>query len=218
MGDEAVFQKFSEYEDENGYYFLSFMEECSEDDTFEWTYYPPSSFKILIYFPEYDSFLTDDIVYERYAFDSYFTVEADISDGNEIKVIQTEKSYDFSMEMISLLARVVITILVEMLIVFLFMPWDKKTLKVIACTNLVTQLILNILLNLVNYKSGQYAFIFNYAWMECVVCVIEAVVYCKIWKRDDLKKGYVLIGYAIVANIVSFFVGMGIAKMIPGIF
>ena len=35
MGEKAAFDKFCEYIDADGYYFLSFMEECSEDDTLE---------------------------------------------------------------------------------------------------------------------------------------------------------------------------------------
>lgn len=239
LGDEKVFEKFSEYEDEDGYYFLSYMEDCSEDDTFEWTYYPPELFKILIYFPEYDRFMPVDGIYERYAFDSYFKVEitdvekiagsgVEITDAEKIDdseaavnaETRAEPSYDYTMEILSFAARVVITIAIEILIAVFFAYRDKRSLAIITVTNVITQVILNVLLNVVNYRSGQYAFVFHYVWMECVVFALEGVLYAKLIGRENLKTGkkYYPYLYAAVANIVSFILGLWIARMVPGIF
>ena len=48
--------------DEDGYYFLQFFEDCTETSKFTWGYYPPTKFKILIYFPEHDSFVVSNEV------------------------------------------------------------------------------------------------------------------------------------------------------------
>lgn len=221
LGDESVFQKFSEYEDEDGYYFLSFMEECSEDDIFRWTYYPPNKFKILIYFPEYELFAKSEDVYERYAFDSCFTADVSDIDNAELTVkVEARQSYDFTMEIISLIVRIVLTIIVEILIALLFGYRDKKSLRIITVTNVFTQVLLNVLLNMINYQSGQYAFVFHYVWMELVVFLIEAAVYSKFIGKinGNAKKRIHPAGYAAVANIVSFLVGIWIARAIPGIF
>ena len=102
MGEEWVFEEFEKYQDKDGYYFLSFMEDCSEDDTFEWTYYPPQKFKVLIYTTEDKQFYCSEEIYERYAFDSYFQVI--ISNDEKIgNTITAQKSYDFSMEIFSLI-------------------------------------------------------------------------------------------------------------------
>ena len=79
-GDEdyEIFLRFVEYHDTDGYYFLQFFQDCSGSHQFRWTYYPPKMFKILLYFPELDHFIVSHEVYERYAFDSYFT--AHVSD------------------------------------------------------------------------------------------------------------------------------------------
>jgi len=244
MGDEAVFQKFAEYEDVDGYYFISYMEECSEDDIFEWNYYPPQKFKILIYLPQYDKFIIDDQICERYAFDSYFTV--DISDGNstvsidkteneegtsskeytineeslEKLELEIEENYAFSMEILSLIVRIVLTIVVELLIALFFYRRDTKAITVIVLANMVTQIVLNILLNVVNYNSGHYAFVFHYVWMEIVVFVVEAIIYTKMIGQENKATGkkYHPWVYAAVANLVSFIVGIWIARVIPGIF
>ncbi len=214
MGEKRVFEVFESYKD--GYYFLSFMQDCSENDRFEWTYYPPQRFKVLIYTVDDGQFYCSDEVYERYAFDSYFKVMVSES-GN---VLTAQKSYDFSMEMVSLAARVVLTIVLEVLVAFMFGYRSNKNVKIIAITNVCTQVVLNVLLNIINYRSGQMAFVFHYVWMEFVIFALEAVIYVKLLDRTDGEKEMAKhpVVYAALANIVSLIAGIWIAKMIPGIF
>ena len=216
MGEEWVFEAFENYEDKDGYYFLSFMQDCSENDTFEWTYYPPQRFKVLIYTMDDRQFYCSDEVYERYAFDSYFKVTAS-ENGN---VLTAQKSYDFSMELVSLAARVVLTIALEMLVAFIHGYRSKKNVKIIGITNICTQVVLNVLLNVINYRSGQMAFVFHYVWMEGVVFALEAGVYAKLLDRTDGEREMAKhpVAYAVLANAVSLAAGIWIAKMIPGIF
>ncbi|WP_426348577.1 hypothetical protein ACPWSR_12575 [Alloiococcus sp. CFN-8] len=234
MGDEAVFQKFSQYEDADGYHFLGYMENCSEDDIFEWTYFPPSPFKVLIYFPEYDSFLMDENVFERYAFDSYFTAEVTgieniaVSRDAEAVTINIMESYDFSLELVSFSARVLITVALEILIALIFMYRDKKALVIITLTNVLTQVILNIFLNVinnvlinsVNYEISQYALIAAYVLIEAVIFVIEAVIYSKFVGRENVltKVKHHPFWYSAVANTASFLLGLWISNIVPGIF
>ena len=202
------------------------MQECSDGDTFEWTYYPPGKFKILLYFPEQDRFVNVDGTWDRYAFDSYFTVEVSgiedviVSENADGASIRTYASYDFSMEILSLIVRVICTIAVELLLALLFGYREKKSLVIIAAENLFTQITLNVLLNVINYQSGHYAFVFHYVWMEIVVLMIEAIVYRKhiggMNPRTDKK--YHPCWYAVTANVLSFVVGVGIAQAIPGMF
>ncbi len=221
LGDESVFKIFSEYEDEDGYYFLGFMEDCSEDDTFQWTYYPPDKFKILIYFPQYDLFAKSENAYERYAFDSYFTADvSDMADAELSVTIEARESYDFTMEIQSLIIRVILTIAIEILMALIFGYRNRKSLSMIAMTNLFTQILLNVLLNIINYQSGQYAFVFHYIWMEVAVFVIEALIYSRLIDKRNRKTDKKLhpVWYAAVANMASFAVGIWISKAIPGIF
>ena len=82
LGDKNydIFLKFAAYSDEDRFYFLQFFEDSSQTQQFKWGYYPPQTFKILLYFPAMDSFIVSAECYERYAFDSYFTVS--VSDFN----------------------------------------------------------------------------------------------------------------------------------------
>jgi hypothetical protein len=65
--DYPVWEKFASYEDEDGYYFLQYFARLGDSSTFEWGYYPPEDFKILLYFPDDDRFVVSGEAYERYA-------------------------------------------------------------------------------------------------------------------------------------------------------
>jgi hypothetical protein len=217
-GDEGyeIWQKFVEYEDSDGYYFLQEWWDCSDTNQLNWTYYPPTPFKILLYFSETDTFYVSPI-YERYAFDSYFTVDLSAYDTDPIYAHQ---NYDYTWEIISLVARIVLTIALELGIALLFGYREKKVMDFLAVVNIITQVILNLALNIVNYRSGSMSFTFSYVLYEILVFAIEAVAYSVLLKKFStkvLKKGRA-IGYAFVANAASFALGLWLAHIIPGIF
>ena len=62
-----------------------------------WTYYSPKSFKILLYFPEQGVFVTSGI-YERYAFDSYYTVDMSERAPNGNTVVLEEQVMEETLE------------------------------------------------------------------------------------------------------------------------
>lgn len=214
---------FAKYPDTDGYYYLQRSWCISKTGEVDWIYYPPDSFKILLYYPETDTFAVSGI-YDRYAFDTYYTVDmagidpAALEYGEE--VLTARRSYDYGGEIVGLLARILITIAIEMAIAAGFNFREKKQLRVLIVVNCVTQILLNVLLNVFNYTAGAWAFIAAYVLLETLVFLIEAVVYC-IWLRKVSgfqRKKRVYVGYAWVSNTVSFIVGMIIARLLPGIF
>ena len=217
-GEEGydIWLKFVEYQDADGYYFLQWWWDCSETNQLNWTYYPPTPFKILLYFPETDTFYVSP-VYERYAFDSYFTV--DMSDLDADPMV-ADKSYDYTWEIISLAARIILTIALELAIALLFGYREKKVLGFLAIVNAVTQVGLNVALNIINYNSGSMIFTFNYVLLEILVFAIEAIAYAVLLKKFSGKeqKPVKAVGYALVANAASFGFGLWLAHVIPGIF
>lgn len=217
-GEEGydIWLKFVEYQDGDGYYFLQWWWDCSETNQLNWTYYPPTPFKILLYFPETDTFYVSP-VYERYAFDSYFTV--DMSDLDADPMV-ADKSYDYTWEIISLAARIILTIALELAIALLFGYREKKVLGFLAIVNAVTQVGLNVALNIINYNSGSMIFTFNYVLLEILVFAIEAIAYAVLLKKFSGKEQKLVkaVGYALVANAASFGFGLWLAHVIPGIF
>lgn len=221
---EELWQKFQNYEDADGYYFLQWFWDCSEENAFQWGYYPPERFKILFYFPEYDSYVVSD-VQERYAFDSYYTAnltEVDYRQGGTVNCAESgtiTRSYDYKDEIISLLVRILITIAVEIIIAVCFQLRGKKQLLFIGLVNIVTQIVLNVLLNLAAYTGGVKRFVLCYFLLELLVTVIEAVVYVRFMPENEkVPSNSKLVTYALVANIASYVIGYYIAKILPGIF
>ena len=209
--DYEIWKAFVEYSDTDGYYFLQEAWQVNETKELAWTYYPPSPFKVLIYFPEDGTFAVSGI-YERYAFDSYFTVN--------VGDMTTRRSYDYSWELISLTARIAATVLIEVLIALLFGFTKKRELLFILGANAVTQIVLNVALNAINYSSGQFAFVFYYVLFELAVFIIEAAIYCLLLRRvtDAQRSNARCILYALTSNAASFAAGFALASLIPGIF
>lgn len=222
-----VWKAFVDYEDPDGFYYLQETWQINETKKLAWTYYPPNEFKILLYFPETNTFASSGI-YERYAFDTYFTVNmegVDLSvDYNEElstnKRLEAYKSYNYRVEIASLAARIVITILIEMAIALIFGYREKKQLLLLVGVNSATQIILNVLLNVINYNSGELAFVVFYVLFELIVLVCEAVVYYILLNKVSVKPKpkWLAVIYALVANAASFVGGMLIAQWLPGIF
>lgn len=214
--DLHAWQAFRNYNDIDGFYFIEYFKRCNDQNTFKWTYYPPSTFKVLIYFPEENRFATTEIQ-DKYAFDSYYKVSLS-ENQTELTV---EKNYDYSTETTSLIARILLTLSVEILIALLFGLRKKNIILFVLVVNVVTQTILNILLNVVNYTSGRFAFVFNYIWMEGLIILIEAIVFSFYFKKSSTNKPikkWVAPVYSIVANSASFAIGLFISIKLPGIF
>ncbi len=212
--DYEIFEKFAQYKDTDGFYFLQNFQDCSETQQFSWTYYPPQEFKVLLYFPVADEFAVSGDSYARYAFDSYFTAEP--QDGG-LRVIP---SYDYTAEAISLFVRVVLTIAVELGIALLFGFREKRVFRLIVIINVVTQLALNVALNVINYHMGMLGFLLFYVLLELVIVLVEAALYAVCLKKRSEKKISVWKPwiYALAANMASFIVGVVLAFWMPGMF
>jgi len=222
-----VWKAFVDYKDEDGFYFLQEAWQVNETKKFGWTYYPPNEFKILLYFPDTNSFAVSGI-YKSYAFDTYYTVNMDgvnlsAEYNEELSTdarIEAFRSYNYRIEITHLIVRIVITIAIEMLIALAFGYFEKKQLLLLAAVNGVTQIILNVLLNVVNYRSGELAFFVIYILLELGILIGEAFLYFNLLNKVSKKQRpkWLAIIYAVVANIVSFVGGMCIAQWLPGIF
>lgn len=222
-----IWKAFVDYDEKDDYYFLQEAWQINETKELAWTYYPPNEFKILLYFPETGEYAVSG-VYERYAFDSYFTVNMD---GVKLSVDYNEelssddrlnayKSYNYGVEIGSLVARILITIIIEMGIALLFGYREKKQLLLLVGVNSGTQIILNVLLNIINYNSGKMVFVVFYVLFELVVFAIEAILFYHLLNKISIKQKpkWLAVVYALVANAVSFGAGMMIAECLPGIF
>lgn len=218
-----AFRAYEEQDPDRLYFLQEFA--LAEDGFYRWGYYPPERFKVLLYFPEMEAFAVTEELLDRYAFDSYFTIDlsgVDLIPGGTVTSLNAVESYDYTWELISLAARVVLTIGVELAIAWWFGFRARKQLILVLAVNFVTQFGLNLALNIRAYQKGTLFILIPFLWMEIGVTLVEWIAYRRELPRlagtgrSESKKR--VLAYAVAANAVSLVLGWILAHVIPGIF
>lgn len=210
--------------DPDGYYFLQYLDDCS-DGTFRWGYYPPQRFKLALWFPEEDVLVVSEIA-ERFAFDSYYTVQLDsdtvaqLEQGQSVTALPIKRSYPAAMELTTFLIRAALTFVVELLIALLFGFRQPNLWKVLFGVNLTTQLLLNLGLNLYLYFCGSFIIMLFlvYALAELAVVLVELVAYRLLLAGESESIRQKLTRYTWVANLASFLFGIFLSQYAPILF
>lgn len=160
---------FRNYEDKDGFFYLEY---CSsiENNKYEWVYYPPNVFKILIYNVETETFITDDKIYQKNEFGSVYTLtlsegvnvkkEAPVAAPVEDEPVQevnnsfvVEKNNSIGRELLTFTTRLIICLAIELLIALLF-GFRKFELLPILIVNVITQIAFNLFLTIYIYFNG----------------------------------------------------------------
>lgn len=202
--DEAVWRAFTEFKDEDGFYFLQWFWRADEKKTLNWRYYPPQTFKILLYYPDRatesgaadnsaggatrdsettaasGAFCVSDVL-ERYAFHSYYFVDMRNVQSETIGTIakiSATQGYDYSAEILGFFVRFIITLGVETLLALAFGLRTKRAFLTVLAANGATQVALNILLNVQLHFNNVYGVFPLYFFAELFVFVAEAALYC----------------------------------------
>ena len=210
---EDVWRAFVDYEDPDGYYFLQELWPCSEDGQLWWTYYPPEEFKLLLYFPETGEFVSSGKC-SAYAFTSWF--DARLSDGE----LALSKSYDYSGAIVNFAVRCALTVALECAAAyFLFRLRTPGRLKAVAAVNVITQLALNLVVNIIAYLAGSFMVAFRFFLLECLVFAAEGALYDMFFRRAGepvpVKRCWAL---SLVGNLMSYALGLWLAYAVPGLF
>lgn len=259
--DEAVWRAFTEFKDEDGFYFLQWFWRADENKALNWTYYPPQTFKILLYYPDRatksgaadnsagggtgdsettaasGAFCVSDVL-KRYAFHSYYFVNMRNVQSETIGTIakiSATQSYDYSAEILGFFVRFIVTLGVETLLALAFGLRTKRAFLTVLAANSVTQVALNILLNVQLHFNNVYEVFPLYFFAELLVFVAEAALYCFILgkRKNGGENGSAdenggkaaivyskkrLILYALTANLISFCIGLPLAILLPAVF
>ena len=210
---EDVWRAFVDYEDPDGYYFLQELWPCSEDGRLWWTYYPPEEFKLLLYFPETGEFVSSGKC-SAYAFTSWF--DARLSDGE----LALSKSYDYSGAIVNFAVRCALTVALECAAAyFIFRLRTPGRLKAVAAVNVITQLALNLVVNIIAYFAGSFMIAFRFFLLECLVFAAEGALYDMFFRRAGepvpVKRCWAL---SLVGNLMSYALGLWLAYAVPGLF
>lgn len=240
-----AWQKFVDYKDADGYYFLDdLFEQCHGDDEASWHYYPPERFKLLLYFPESDIFLCSTVT-ERYAFDSVYRLDlggkspAEIAaltltdpngdplpsgrdDETAIGEVTLDKSDGTHQQIIGFFGRLGITLVIELALAWGWKYRKGSQLLFIGIVNLITQCLLNVALLYWGAQETSRGFIiFWYVLLELAVTGIEAAAYAYLLPGTDHREKSVrrhAAMYAIAANVLSFLGGLALSEVFPFLF
>jgi len=223
-GHEKAWDRFRAYEDDEGYRFFQFSRVVSaKDASYVWQYYDPGTFKVAVYLPESDKLLVSSQAEELYAMHSVF--RADLSDSN----VSSQADGSFIMykvsslpqELLAFIARLVMTLIVEVAIALLF-RMKKEGILVVTAVNICTQISLNLFLGMASphtkpmfFSAGIIGMI-GFVPVELVVIIIEAAAYMLLLGKK-LGKGR-MAGYAVTANLASFVIGVLLAGIVPFVF
>lgn len=214
--DAKAFYCFSKYEDPDGLYFLGEVFELT-GGSFTWGYYPPTRFRVALFFPDTGEIVTGELL-ESYAFASSYRASL-LPDGS---LSPFEKTSSPLKQIPSFLLRVAATILIELLVAGLFRYWELGAAFVILRTNLATQLLLNLALAFISHLEGPSGFFFlaYYLFLELLIFGIEAAIYAKKMPEycpEHPGRGRAVL-YALAANAASFGLGLWLAKLLPFMF
>lgn len=214
---------FKSFKDKDNYYYLSYRGVYEGDNEFTWSYYPPEEFKILIYIisDQGGKFLLSS-PQNAYAFDSYYNLNINKEDVESTDYIVnigdssiSRPSYfeENNINFFALLVRIVITIAIEIALARLLKISSFTAIKAILQANIVTQIILNVILLIGNYRFGYLAYLFLLIVLELFIAIGEALYYKKKFRRND-KLMVGPFAYGILANVLSFLIGFYILEKI----
>ena len=212
---DAIDVKFNTYSKGDEFYYW-FVYESIEDGEFHWGYYPPSTFKILIYDSINDRFITDNKEYTRESFETLLKLT--LNNGGEVPFTVT-KSSNYTLKIIlGFVLRLMICLGIELGVAFLF-KFKKKQYLVIIGANILTQVVLNSILASIIYSLGMsyWLIIPVYIFLEVAILFVEWLLYVLFINKvnkDNVMAGYKLFLYSLSANAASLVLGFEILNII----
>lgn len=213
--------------DSEGFHLLDFVEDCSNGEL-SWTYYPPHTYKIALWFPE-ENALAVSGVYHRYAFDSYYRldlsgVELTPEGIVELEAARLQRDYPYGASLLALAGRVALTLGAELLLALAFGLRTGRALKWVAVVNLATQLGLNLALELFTYCNGALEGMMAilalpvYLAAEVAVTLVELRIYRRKLTGERGLSGRRITAYTWTANLCSFLAGVLLSFQLPDLF
>ena len=220
----TVWNRLVAYEDPDGLVFAGGLQMLTGDGAYEWSYYPPEEFRILVCFPSTGYIVVSKEILSQYAFDSYYQVDfADMPENwnSAVGTFPVTRKYNVLWQVAAFLLRLAVTVVIESLLAVLFGFSGKRQLWLIVGVNCATQLAMNLL---ILTQGSVHVFVFyvmQYALAEFGVVLVEGLVYyLALPKLADpyYDEGKHPILYAVVGNLSSFVLGYFLSGWFPMLF
>lgn len=221
--DIAIWNRLVAYEDPDGMVFAGNAQKLTGDGAYVWGYYPPLEFRVLIYFPDTDSFVESSEILEQYAFDSYY--QMDFNDlpenwNDAVAAIPVTRKYNLLWQITAFLLRLAVTVAVECLLAVLFGFKGKRQMLLVLAVNCATQLAMNLLI--LDESVGLFVFyVLQYALIEVGVFLAEGLVYCLALPKlatPEQNRNIHPIAFAFFGNVASFSLGFLLSNWFPMLF
>lgn len=221
--DIAIWNRLVAYEDPDGMVFAGNVQKLTGDGAYVWGYYPPLEFRVLIYFPDTDSFVESSEILEQYAFDSYY--QMDFNDlpenwNDAVAAIPVTRKYNLLWQITAFLLRLAVTVAVECLLAVLFGFKGKRQMLLVLAVNCATQLAMNLLI--LDESVGLFVFyVLQYALIEVGVILAEGLVYCLALPKlatPEQNRNIHPIAFAFFGNVASFSLGFLLSNWFPMLF
>lgn len=207
--DYVKYNPIMEYKDDEGFKWITVYYKCSGESKISFTYYCPEVYKIVIY--QNDQFLIATESLEMFAYATYYEIDFSTGSVTSPEDIKVTKTYDYFSEIFNLIVRIVLTLAIELGLFFLFRLYTKRNFIVVLITNLITQTFLNVVINISLYNSSLISAILLLFALEFAILIIEFIAYQILLKE---KKRWLIILYPIIANALSFGIGLFIFRFI----
>ncbi len=184
------------------------------DFTFHSHYIAHKEYQIVL-FSEQGEVIVRSPKFEREFFEGFYTYNiggktfqelAEKTNDNTTTFGGVKAEYKWGYIVASTFGRMLVTMVVECLIGLVVFR-NKRALKIIGITNLVSNYALNQTLSIIDFAIGfQIVNYFLFYWaFEVVVVVAESIVYCKTMPKERKMK---IVLYTILSNIVTFALGV----------
>lgn len=184
---------------------------------YQMNYYPPREFKVLIYLEDGTAIISDLV--SRIYFDSHMTwdvssidtsassegfgvIEGNVHIGPYAEVTEWDKLDATAIP--RMLIRILITLSIEIGILFLFKYRKRKSYGIVALTNAATQILLTYLVARTALFSGYFSAVLLLLFLEAFIFILEGVIYGNLLHEHGVKRALL---YTFIANATTLIVG-----------
>lgn len=216
---EDIWNRFQDYWDPEGFRCVGPL--ISSINVGQSDYIAPSGewatqpFKILCYFVDTDTFGVSGICCPSGNGNDRYTVYLS---GNQVTVTEATGGRYVALDVAGLLFRIAVTVVLELLVALLLGFRGRKTVLVLIFTNVVTQLLLNLVLCGMPVPRWLPRY-WRIALCEVLIFLVEGE--CCTWalRRTKLSPSRrECYRCSLAANLVSFSVGLILSNLLPRLF
>ena len=199
---------------------IDYLGKDGKDEIYNMRYIAPRKFKIVLVMMDNDAIIVSDYI-ETNRFESNVawdltgvnltnssTQSGELSGDIRGDAFVGSNSY---ITVINTIIRVIITLSVELGLLYLFKYRKKDSFIKVGITNIITQLGLSILTISAYLMGGPFMFILAIIFLEFIVLVVEIVTYLLIIKEHTNPR---IVIYTAIANFLSLALGAFITTLI----